>query len=60
MEEDKIVTPVGVQKVLQFMTAEQELLNAKRTELIKQLRYNFYVSYQWTKYIEKDVFNQAM
>lgn len=37
MEEDKIVSPVGVQKVLQFMTAEQELLNAKRTELIKQL-----------------------
>ena len=39
MEDDKIVSPVGVQKVLQFMMAEQELLNAKRTELIKQLRF---------------------
>ena len=39
MEDDKVVSPVGVQKVLQFMMAEQELLNAKRTELMKQLRY---------------------
>ena len=46
MQDEKIISPAGVQKVLQFMTAEQELLNTKRTELIKQLRYNFQCLFQ--------------
>ena len=41
MHHEKVTSPAGVQKVLQFMTAEQELLNTKRTELIRQLRYLF-------------------
>ena len=41
MHHEKVTSPAGVQKVLQFMTTEQELLNTKRTELIRQLRYLF-------------------
>ena len=38
MSEETVVNPPGVQKQLQFMLREQELLNNKRLELLNQLR----------------------
>ncbi|XP_069121816.1 LOW QUALITY PROTEIN: coiled-coil domain-containing protein 180-like [Argopecten irradians] len=37
MQSEEVVSPSGVQKVLLFMHAEQEILNKRRTDLIEQL-----------------------
>ena len=39
MKSDAVENPSGVQKVLQFMMAEQQMLNSKRVDLVEALRF---------------------
>ncbi|XP_052788439.1 coiled-coil domain-containing protein 180-like [Mya arenaria] len=38
MEDERVVSPPGVEKQLQYMLKEQEVLNQKRMDLVNQLR----------------------
>jgi hypothetical protein len=39
MQEEKIVTPPGVTKVYNFMIAEQDVINKRRIDVVRQLWY---------------------